>query len=48
MKPTYEEAKKAKQVLMDYIAEDLNYVHKDSYKQETLLYIALTQDCFLD
>jgi hypothetical protein len=49
-KPTYEEAKKAKEILLEYL-EVPEYVGKDEYdrnRAQMIVYLALKQDYFLD
>lgn len=53
MKPTYEEAKKAKETLIEYLKEVLRgrYIDVDEkfrYNTEMIVFLALTQDYFLD
>lgn len=49
-KPSYEEAKNAKQVLIKYLEGILNYKSEEEIKKEgrAILLIALIQDYYLD
>jgi ribonucleotide reductase beta subunit family protein with ferritin-like domain len=46
---TYEEAKKAKEILLEYLKQYVNcYDEIDRNHTEKLVYLALTQEYFLD